>query len=125
MSEETLVVGRRQLEGTINSPDTSLQITAEQRDRRTAGRVDGGRVTGAVPLQNRQTSVEGQWRNRRRQDRCRRETGPGLRPRRVKVVVPFPVPRISICLSLHLFFFVCQIIIKCRDDSDSLALKLL
>lgn len=41
MSEETLVVGRRQLEGTINSPDTSLQITAEQRDRRTAGRVEG------------------------------------------------------------------------------------
>lgn len=39
MRDETVVVGRRQLEGTINLPDTLVYITKEHWDRQKAGHV--------------------------------------------------------------------------------------
>lgn len=48
MRERGVAVGRQQLEGMINSPDTSLQITGQRRDRPR----DGG--------------TEREWRRRRK-----------------------------------------------------------
>lgn len=61
MREETVVVGRRQLEGTINSPDTSVHITAEHWDRRKAGRVLGAGWRGPRRYRMDRQVLKGIW----------------------------------------------------------------
>lgn len=58
---ETLAVGRRQLEGTIKSPDTSVHIIAEHWDRRKAGRVEGAGWWGPRHYRTDRQVLKGVW----------------------------------------------------------------
>lgn len=60
MREREVAVGRQQLEGMINSPDTSVQITGRRRDRPR----DGG--------------TERRWRRRRWRRRTRGDDDAGF-----------------------------------------------
>lgn len=113
MWKERVVVGRQQLEGTINSPDTSFHITAEHWDRRRAGTHVRVEEEGAL-LRNGQTSVEEHLRNTRRQ--------PGAETKQATVSAWRGFRRklacrgLSNCLSLKLFSFQMT---KVKDQNDS------
>lgn len=77
-----VVVGRQQLEGMINSPDTSVHITAERRDRPRDGgteRAEGGgqQKEEASVVEERTDACERDARRRRGGGRGKR-TGPGF-----------------------------------------------
>lgn len=78
-----VVVGRQQLEGMINSPDTSVHITAERRDRPRDGGTEraegeGNKKEEANVVKERTDACERDARRQRGGGRGKR-TGPGFR----------------------------------------------
>lgn len=69
MREREVAVGRQQLEGMINSPDTSVQITGQRRDRSR----DGG-----TEREWRSVPQERKWRRRRWRRRTRGDDDAGF-----------------------------------------------
>lgn len=102
-----VVVGRQQLEGMINSPDTSVHITAERQDRRREGGMEGVKKGHVVKEQ-----IDKCERNTRRQQGGERRKKTGQEFCMNGGVVSGQGQRRMVCLG-----FLFQVTLICRGTA--------